>query len=181
VTKRPHLSARQPPDHVVVGRIVRPHGIRGDVLAEITPRLEGLLQAEATVFVGDSLEPTRIRSVRKHQHRHLLSLSGVTGREQAERLRDMALRVRVDDVDPLPPHVFYHWQILGMDVISEGGERLGRIDEIIETGANDVYVVRDEGGAGVLLPAIESVILDVDLSGNRMTVHLLPGLRSDSP
>ena len=66
--------------------------------------------------------------------------------------------------------------MLGIDVLSQGGENLGKLHEIIETGANDVYVVRLEGRRDILIPALEDVILDVDLERGSMTVRLPDGL-----
>jgi 16S rRNA processing protein RimM len=77
----------------------------------------------------------------------------------------------------LPEHTYYRWQILGLQVWSDEQQNLGQIVEILETGANDVYLVRSESGEELLLPAIEPVVLQVDLVGKRMRVHLLPGLR----
>jgi 16S rRNA processing protein RimM len=94
----------------------------------------------------------------------------------AEAYRDADLQVRLEDAAPLPEGVYYHWQILGLQVVTEQGESLGELVEILETGANDVYVVRDAEGRERLLPAIRSVVAQVDEQAGRLVVRPLPGL-----
>ncbi len=168
--------ARQRTDHLVVGRVVRPHGVRGVVLVEPLSKIMDSLAPRSTVFLGDDLLEFELESSRLHQGRWMLTLRGVSDRDQAEGLRGMQVRVIFQEAAPLGEHEYYHWQILELPVYLESGERLGKVVQILETGANDVYVVQQEDGAELLLPAIASVILDVDLDGKRMTVHLLPGL-----
>ena len=81
------------------------------------------------------------------------------------------------DLNPLPEGTFYHFQLVDIEVYTDEDEHLGQIAEIIETPGNDVYIVRKTNERDLLLPAIEDVILDVDVESSRMTVHLLPGLR----
>lgn len=169
--------ARQSPKVLAVGRIIRPHGVRGALLVDpISEQLLGL-KPGVTVRVGEDRTPVIFRELRRHGGRWLLWLDGVNTREQAEALRGKDLALELEDIPPLPEGTFYHWQILGMQVVSDQGAPLGTVVEILETGANDVYIVRDEAGGELLLPAIESVILDVDLDQRALKVHLIPGLR----
>ncbi len=170
-------SARQPPDLAVVGRIVRPHGIRGGLILEAHSSMVAALRPGAEILLGPQRAPHVIRSIRSHQKRYILYVEGIEDRNQAETLRGFELAVPTSALPPPPAGRYYDWQILGMQVVSDEGEALGELVEIIETGANDVYVVRPPGGGELLLPAIESVILEVDLQAGRMTVHLIPGLR----
>jgi 16S rRNA processing protein RimM len=169
--------ARQPPEFLAVGRIVRPHGIRGLLLVDpISEQLLGL-KAGAEVWVGVGRSPMVFRELRRHGGRWLLRLDQVDTREQAEVLRGQEVALYLKDLPPLPKDTYYHWQILGLHVIEADGTSLGTVEEILATGANDVYVVRGESGDELLLPAIESVILDVNLEKEELTVHLIPGLR----
>ncbi len=170
-------AARQSPKFLAVGRIVRPHGVRGVLLVDpISEQLLGL-QPGAEVRLG----PDRSRRIFLELHRHggrwLLRLEGVDSREAAELMRGQEIALPLEDVPPLPEGTYYHWQIIGLQVVSDDGAVLGTVAEIIETGANDVYLVRDDAGAELLLPAIESVILAVDLENEEIKVHLIPGLR----
>jgi 16S rRNA processing protein RimM len=103
-------------------------------------------------------------------------LEGCVSREDAEVLRGMDLCLRFEEVASLPEGEYYYWQILGLKVLTEDGEELGEVAQILETGANDVYVVRAADGKEVLLPAIPSVIRHVDLDEGHILVTLLPGL-----
>ena len=75
------------------------------------------------------------------------------------------------------PGEYYHYQLVGLTVITEQGERLGRVQEVLVTGSNDVYIVKSDDGAELLLPAITQVVKDIDLAAGRMLVRLLDGLR----
>ena len=77
----------------------------------------------------------------------------------------------------LPPGEYYHYQLVGLAVVTEQGEELGTLQEVLVTGSNDVYVVQSEAGDEILLPAVSQVIKQVDLSAGRMLVHLIDGLR----
>jgi 16S rRNA processing protein RimM len=105
----------------------------------------------------------------------LLELEGIDSREAVESLSGLLLEVPEDELPELPEGQYFRFQVLGLAVYDEAGRPLGHIEEIIETGANDVYVVRDTEGE-LLLPAIDSVVLQVDLLERRMTVQLIEGL-----
>ncbi len=168
-----------PPEDLVVGRIVRPHGIRGMLLVEALTEVIQSLKPSSEILLGSDKVPVVVRAFRPHRARFLLAIDGCEDRDAAERWRGDDIFVRFDDVDPLPEGVYYHWQILGLEVVTEEGEVLGTVERILETGANDVYVVRSDTGEELLVPAIESVILRVDLEESLITVHLIPGLRPD--
>ena len=109
----------------------------------------------------------------------LVKFEGVDTPEQAGLFRNQWLYVKTVDVPPLPDGQIYQYQLFGLRVVDDGGTELGELAEIIETGANDVYVVKDRQGREVLLPAIPAVILEVDLVRRLMRVHLLEGLLPD--
>ncbi len=92
-------------------------------------------------------------------------------------MQNSLLTVPEDEIPDLPEDTFYHFQLIDMNVVSDEGESLGVIVEILDTSANDVYVVRGGEGPDLLIPAIHETVLDVDVDEGRMTVHLVPGLR----
>jgi 16S rRNA processing protein RimM len=143
----------------------------------ISEQLLGL-KPGAELRIGPDRTPAVFRELNRHGGRWLLRLDGVESRVQAEPMRGHEIALPLEAVPPLPEGTYYHWQILGLRVLSDDGSFLGTVAEILETGANDVYVVRDDAGKEVLLPAIESVILEVDLEGENIKVHLIPGLLS---
>ncbi len=130
------------------------------------------------VYLGLSSTPQRVRSLSTHRGRKLLMIEGCTDRNEAERWRGAEIKIRFEEAQPLEAGVYYHWQILGLKVVTEQGGELGTVQEILETGANDVYIVRSEAGGELLLPAIPDVILEVNLEAARMIVRLMPGLRA---
>jgi len=105
----------------------------------------------------------------------LLTVEGVTDRTSAEALRGGFLKIRQEELTPLPPGRYYHFQLAGLSVHTGEGEDLGTVEEVIPTGSNLVLVVRNRGRE-VLLPFIDDVILDVDLDAGKITVRLLEGL-----
>ena len=111
-----------------------------------------------------------------HRGMALVKFQGINTREDAERLAGVELEVPIEDVPPLPDGSYYHFQILDMEVWTTTGELLGVVEDILITGGNDVYVVRS-GGGEVLVPAIEDVVLDVDVDEGKITVDLPEGLR----
>jgi len=163
------------PAFLAVARVRRAFGVKGETLLEVlTDFPRRLFQAE-TLYAGENYRPHAVKSLRRHGKDMLLQLGEISDRDAAERLRGQVLFIRTDDLPPLPPGVFYLHQIEGLEVFTEQGENLGRVKEILKTGANDVYVVQGAKGE-VLLPAIPQVIREVVLEEGRMVVRLLEGL-----
>jgi 16S rRNA processing protein RimM len=170
------LAAAQSPSLLAVGRVLRPHGVRGDLLlASLTDFPEHLGEID-TVYLGEKAEPHAVAAFRQHRGQLLLKLAGVPDRDSADAFRGQLVQIRRQAAAPLPAGNYYHHDILGLSAVTDEGERLGEVVEIIETGANDVYVVRGEAGE-ILLPAIRSVILEISLAKRQITVHLIDGLR----
>jgi len=164
------------PVFLVIGKLRRPHGVKGEILMDILTDFPERVRQGLMVYVGQDHSPLRIRSRRTHQKAFLIAFRGYDSLEEVGELRNQMVYVRAEDRPPLPEGEFYHHQIIGLRVVSETGVVLGKVVEILETGANDVYVVRPEQGPEILLPVIDPVILDVDLAGGEIHVHLLPGL-----
>ena len=167
-------SPRSNSTPVIVGRIRSAWGIRGDVSVEV------LSDAPNRFAPGSVLrlkgKPARVERSRKGKRGLLVKLDAADDRTQAETLRGEELTVLPGEVEPLPDGVYYHFQILDMRVVTEDGERLGAVSEIIVTGGNDVYVVHEDGRRDILIPALPDVVLDVNLDAGEMTVSLPDGL-----
>jgi 16S rRNA processing protein RimM len=170
-------NAQQPPEYLAVGRILRPHGIRGNLLVNAESEVIKSITTGSPVFLGPNHLPFSVQYFSPHRDQYLLKLETLNSRDDAEEYRESMVYIRFEDTSPLPENVYYHWQLLGLDVHSDEEEILGTLTEIIETGANDVYIVRSESGNELLLPAIEPVIKSIDLEKNLMIVHLIPGIR----
>ncbi|MXY46478.1 MAG: 16S rRNA processing protein RimM [Chloroflexi bacterium] len=167
----PASSEEQP---IVVGRIRSAWGVRGDVSVEVLSDAPNRFAAGSELRLKGN--PTRVEHSRKNKRGILVKLDTVADRTQAESLRGEELTILPDQVEPLPDGMYYHFQILGMQVLAEDGENLGVISEIIVTGSNDVYVVHEDDRRDILIPALPDVVLDVDLQASRMTISLPDGL-----
>ena len=164
---------------LAVGKLGRTHGVQGEIRLVVLTDFPERLQPGRTVFVGENHFPLTIERRREHQSFLLLGFEGYHTPEAAGELTNLYVYVRAEDLPELPEGEFYHHDLLGIEVFTDTGERLGALSEILVTGANDVYVVTPADGSEILLPATEEVILDVDLENRRMRVHLLPGLLSE--
>ena len=162
-------------ESVVVGRVIKPTGLQGEIQIQVMTDSPDRYAIGGILFL-DGVQ-RRIRRVSTmHKGKMNLKLDGIDDRDQADKLRDAVLTVTLDMVPEPPEGYFYHYQIVDMEVFTEEGENLGRIADILATGSNDVYVVRGDGGE-VLVPALDEVILEVDVEKGRMTVSLPEGLR----
>jgi len=169
-------GARRTKDYLVAGRIVRPHGVRGALVLEAASDLIGQFKPGQAVFLGDATRTVHIASLQPHGGRYLLYLKGISSREAAEQLRGLPLLLNAEDLEPLPEGVYYRWEIVGLRVLEQDGAELGTVIEVLSTGANDVYEVERGDGRKVLLPAITSVIRQIDLEAGILRVDLPPGL-----
>ncbi|MEW5870197.1 MAG: ribosome maturation factor RimM [Chloroflexota bacterium] len=167
------------PAFLVVGKLRRPHGVRGELLMEVITDFPERLHSGVTVYIGETYQPHTIRSRRWNGALLMVTFDAYQDPDAAGVLRNQLVYVRADDRPLLPEGEYYHHQLIGMKVISDEGQFLGRLTQILDTGANDVYLVRPEAGAELLLPAIPDVVLEIDLEHGEMHVHLLPGLSPD--
>ena len=107
----------------------------------------------------------------------LLNVEGLTSVLLTRRLMGHWIYAAIEKAPDLVPGEYYHYQLLGLSVTTDQGERLGEISEVLATGSNDVYVVKSNNGDEILLPALQQVVKDIDLAAGEMLVHLIPGLR----
>lgn len=159
------------PVFLVVGRLRKAHGVQGEITMEVITDFPERLRPRREVYIGDDHRPVRIKKVRQKPPYLLLSFEGFTDCDQVNLMRNELVYVHTGDLPSLPEGQYYHHQLLGLAVVDEAGTPLGNLGEILETGANDVYVVRSEGKEDLLLPAIGSVIIQVDLEQGKIIVH----------
>lgn len=165
------------PRFLLIGEVVKPHGVRGEVRVRVhTEEAERFAWLE-TVYVGEhALQPMAVEGARLHKGGVLLKLAGCDDRDAAERLRGAWLQIPETEALPLAENEYYLHELEGLQVFSETGDRLGELVDVIETKANNVFVVHDETGGELLLPDIAQVVREIDFENGRITVHLLPGL-----
>ena len=161
------------PDHVAVGRILSPHGLRGEMKVEpLTARPE-YFTAGRSLWIGESAY--EVEASRRQRGIVILKLSDVASVDSAGALRGCLLSLPESELAPLPEDEYYAHQIIGLEVYDTGGTRLGKVIDLFPTGSNDVYII--DGPVGeLLLPAIDDVIIEVDVEGGRMVVSLMDGM-----
>jgi 16S rRNA processing protein RimM len=162
--------------YLAIGYLRRPHGVSGEIIMDLHTDFPDRVKSGRKIYIGEKHEAATFDTVRIHGDSMLISLKGYDTPEAVGRFRNQWVYVKAKEVPPLPEGQYYKYEYIDLDVFDDGGNALGKIAEILETGANDVYVVRNEDGREILLPAIPSVVLEVDMEARRMKVHLLEGL-----
>lgn len=169
-------------DSILIGKIVGVHGVKGNI--KVYPYTESLslFIPGCSIFLGDSMELTKayiLQSAKAHGKVILVSLQGITDRDSVKKLFGSNLYIKKTNLPENEEGSYYWFDLLGLSVFTGGKVFIGRIDSIIPTGSNDVYVVKntDKGNDfEVLIPAIESVVTDIDLKRRTMEVNLPDGL-----
>ncbi|MDI6695711.1 MAG: ribosome maturation factor RimM [Anaerolineales bacterium] len=164
------------PAFLVIGKLRHPHGVRGEILMEVITDFPERLKVGSQVYVGAEYRPERIRTIRAHGKGLLISFEAYQTPESVGVLRNQLVFTPSTNLPPLPEGEYYHHQLIGLRVLSDQSQELGHLAEILSTHANDVYIIRRPDGTELLLPAIESVILKIDLQQREILVHLLPGM-----
>jgi 16S rRNA processing protein RimM len=168
----------EPQRPVAVGRITRAHGTHGEVgvlvLSEVSERF-----APGSVLYLEDGRALTVEEGRPHGARLLVKFLEVGDRTEAELLRGRYLVVPPSLIPEPPQGAYWPHQLEGCEVVTEEGRSLGRIREVIQAPASDLWVTRAEDGAEVLVPALKHVVVSVDLAGRRVVVRSVPGLLPD--
>ena len=168
------------PEFLAVGKLRRPHGVRGEMLMSIWTDFPERLHPDKQVYVGKTYQPYQINTIRDHRQELIISFDGLTSRDDVGHLRNQVVYVRASEIPALPDDGIYLHQIMGLKVISDEDETvLGTVAEIIETGANHVLLVRRQDKGDLLIPDIDPVVLNINLEKGEILVHLIPGLVPD--
>lgn len=157
----------------MIGIVGAPHGVRGEMRVRIVSDFPERVATLAHVYLGVETDRRRLLGFRGSGQSTIIRVAGVTSREDAAQYRGMPLYMDIRDAKPLDADENYWYQLIDMQVFSPEGELLGTLTSILETGANDVYVVTRPDGSELLLPALKDVILDVDVTNKRMTAKPL--------
>ena len=163
---------------IKVGRIVGTHGLKGMVkvepLTDFPERFETAQKLK--IGQGNAARELTLEKCTLHRGQLLMKFKEIETVEEAVKFRDKFISVTSDELYPLPDGSYYQFQLIGMKVDDLEKGYLGQLIDILETGANDVYVVKSDVYGEILIPAIKQVIHEVDLTNKRMMVRLLPGL-----
>ncbi|BCA86125.1 ribosome maturation factor RimM [Enterococcus saigonensis] len=170
-------------EYLNVGKIVNTHGIRGEVrVISLTDFPEERYQKGANLILfKEGMAPLKltIASHRRHKNFDLLTFEGYPNINDVQNFRDGILKVDKEDVVQLDEDEYYYHQIIGLNVLDENEQEIGKIKEILSPGANDVWVVQRKGKKDALIPYITSVVKRVDLANGVVNVELPEGLIDD--
>lgn len=165
-------------EYFEIGQIVNTFGVKG--MVKVKPFTDDIEQFERlkTILVIKNKETIemKIEEVKYHKNMVLLKLSGIEDMTMAEKYKGCSIKIHRKDARKLEENEYFIADIIGSDVYTDAGEYLGKVDDIYNSGAQDIYVVKDELGKQVLLPSIKEVILDIDVENQKVTVHILKGL-----
>jgi 16S rRNA processing protein RimM len=170
--------APAPDDRIVIGRVVRPHGLQGEVSVEIlTDFPERFKEGLAVRLSGPDGETrdARIASVRPHGGRALVRFEGIIGPESAEMLRSFDLSVGRDEVAARPEGFVFHWEVEGCEALDRAGRPLGVVTELADVGGRPLLVVATPGGARDV-PFARPIVVSVDIGKKRIVLDPPPGL-----
>ena len=168
-----------PAGFVAIGRVVKPHGVRGEFGVRSDAESPALFDRGATLYLTRDTarpRPLSIRSWRPHKGLVLVRAKGVDDRDAAEALRGMTVLVREADLPPPPPGQHYLYRLMGCRVVLGDGTAVGELRAFFETALQETWVIINEAGTEILLPAVEAFIQDVDLDKGVITVDPPEGL-----
>jgi len=163
-----------------VGKIVNTHSLKGEVKVISSTDFE-----EERFKKGSKLLITRgnqlirevvVQSYRNHKNFLLVKFEGIDSVEEAEKLKNLQIKIDSDEVGELEENEFYFHQIIGCEVFDENDKNLGEIIDILTPGANDVWVIKGENGKEILIPYIEDVVKKIDITSKKINIEVMEGL-----
>jgi 16S rRNA processing protein RimM len=164
--------------YITIGEVGAPHGCHGEVrVVPLTDFPERFKNTEHVFLsLGNSLVEKAVERTVINQNHVVLKLEGIDSPEQARQLRGALLQVSRQELWPLQDGAYYHFEIVGLKVVTVAGLAVGEVTEILATGGNDVYVVKGDLGREYLVPALRSVVKKIDTGAGLMIIEPLPGL-----
>lgn len=164
-----------------IGKIVNTHGIRGEL--KIIPLTDDITRYKKLewiyIDVNNKLQKYIVEGVKFHKQNVLLKLKDVDDMNTAESLKNSFIKIPRELAIKLPKDSYFICDIIGCEVFEENDNFLGKVVDVIETGSNDVYVVKNDKKKEILIPAIKDVVLNVNIEDGKIVVRLLEGLIDD--
>lgn len=165
-------------EYLEVGQIVNTFGVKG--MVKVMPFTDDVTRFERlkTIYVckKDKMEEIEIEEVKYQKNLVLLKLKGIDDMNEAELRKGSYLKIHRKDAIKLPKDTYFIADIIGLDVYTDEGILLGKVDDIYNTGSNDIYVVKNDLGKQILLPSIKEVLKEINLEEGKVIVHLIKGL-----
>ena len=164
--------------YLEIGQIVNVRGLKGEVKVNSFAESNKRFETVSKIFLKNkgNIQEYKIQKVSYAKNQVILKFEGIDTVEDAEKLRNSYILVDRNDLDDLPEGVYYLADLIGLEVYTEENEYLGKVDDIFQTGSNDVYVVKNDLGQSKLLPGIPEVIKEINLEASKIIVNLIKGL-----
>ena len=163
-----------------VGKIVNTHSLKGEVKVISSTDFEGERFKKGSKLLitrGNQLiREVVVQSYRNHKNFLLVKFEGIDSVEEAEKLKNLQIKIDSDEVGELEENEFYFHQIIGCEVFDENDKNLGEIIDILTPGANDVWVIKGENGKEILIPYIEDVVKKIDITSKKVNIEVMEGL-----
>ena len=162
-------------EFIVIGQILVPWGSKGKLKVEIVTDFPQRFKPSSKIYINR--QPMTIDSTSWHKGKAIIKLNTIDSIEDAQRLQGQPIEIHHSQLQPLPEGQYYHFQLIGLEVRTTGGELLGDITQILTADSNDNYVVRGTEGE-ILIPAIEDVVKSIDLNKGCIIIEAIDGLLS---
>lgn len=161
-----------------IGKIVNTHGLRGEVKVTVWMDSPEDFEDIKNVYVKKRREEEKftVKNIKYQKNNLIVKFSELNDINTAEQYKNCVLYAERDELGELPEGVYYIADLIGLEVYNEDGEKIGVLADVFNTGANDIYDVKREGKKNLLLPAIDDVLLETDIEGGRIVVHVMEGL-----
>lgn len=158
-------------NHIVIGKIVAPHGVRGDIrILPLTDKPEQFLKLDYLLLPGG--RSLTVKNARFHKNMVLLTAEEIKSMDDAELLRNQKVSIRAEDLPQLEEGEFYVADLVGLPVYDETGREIGTFKDSLQTGSNDVYVIAVPGKKDILLPALKANVREINVAERRIVVKL---------
>jgi 16S rRNA processing protein RimM len=167
------------PAFLAVGKLRHPHGVHGEILMEVFTDFPERLIPGTILYLNSETDALRMIRCRLHREGLLMTFDGYTTPEEISQFRNQIVYVKADDRPPLADGEYYQYQLINLHVTTDAGVSIGKVTEILETGASDVLVIRPENGPEVLIPIVDTFIQSIDLTNREITVHIIPGMLAE--
>ena len=163
-----------------VGKIVNTHSLKGEVKVISSTDFEEQRFEKGTELLitrgNQVVKEVTVQSYRTHKNNLLVKFVGIDSIEEAEKLKNLQIKIDSDNIGELEENEFYFHEIIGCEVFDENGKSLGEISEILTPGANDVWVIKSQNGKEILIPYIEDVVKKIDVENKKIDIEVMEGL-----
>lgn len=163
-----------------VGKIVNTHSLKGEVKVISSTDFEEQRFEKGTELLitrgNQVVKEVTVESYRTHKNNLLVKFVGIDSIEEAEKLKNLQIKIDSDNIGELEENEFYFHEIIGCEVFDENGKSLGEISEILTPGANDIWVIKSQNGKEILIPYIEDVVKKIDVENKKIDIEVMEGL-----